>query len=110
MKTIKSTAEISKLFEDGRRITTSDISLIVLRNENQHDRDGRVAFIAGKKLGNAVWRNRAKRRMRAVCKELGGPFESYDVVFLAKKKTTSVPYETLLKNTRHSLKRAGLLD
>ena len=53
---------------------------------------GRVAFIAGKRNGNAVWRNSAKRRMRAVCQELGGPWNGYDVIFLAKKSILEAPY------------------
>ena len=79
---------------------TPELSLIVLRNESQHDREGRVAFIAGKKLGGAVWRNRAKRRMRAVCHELGGPIVGHDVVFLARAKITAVSWDDLLRHTR----------
>ena len=108
MKTIKSSSEISRIFERGRRIGVSDFSLIVLRNENQHDRDGRVAFIAGKKNGNAVWRNRAKRRMRALCMEVGGGFPGYDVVFLARKTVTDAPYGKMLARLRGALSKAGI--
>ena len=66
--------------------------------DQQHGQQGRVAFIAGKKNGNAVWRNSAKRRMRAICHELGGPWSGYDVVFLAKKATTENSYSKVLKD------------
>lgn len=62
----------------------------------QHGPRGRVAFVAGKKLGNAVWRNSAKRRMRVLCVELGGPWDGLDVIFLAKSCICKVPYSKIL--------------
>ena len=105
MDTIKSSSEISNLFAVGRRLKTPYLTFIVKEKakENgavevrQHDHNGRVAFIAGKKLGNAVWRNRAKRRMRSLCRDLGGPWEGYDVIFLAKSSLTSANYSKVLK-------------
>ena len=85
------------------------MSLIVLQREDEHDHNGRVAFIAGKKLGNAVWRNRAKRRMRALCHDLNGPFDGYDVVFIAKKSTNEAPYEALNESLRKALEKAGII-
>ena len=109
VKTIKASSEITDLFERGRRVNTPDISLIVLRNQRRHDHEGRVAFIAGKKLGNAVWRNRAKRRMRSACFDLGGPFQAFDVLFVAKKNTSDVPYGNIVEQARKSLIKAEVL-
>ena len=89
-------------------MNTPELSLIVLRNEGQHDHDGRVAFIAGKKLGNAVWRNRAKRRMREACREVGGPFPGYDVAFVARGNTTASHYSDMVENIRKKLVIAGI--
>lgn len=105
MDTIKSSSEISNLFAVGRRLKTPYLTFIVSEavkkngavRVKQHDLDGRVAFIAGKKLGNAVWRNKAKRRMRALCRDLGGPWEGYDVIFLAKFTLTDANYSKVLK-------------
>ena len=104
MDTVKSSSEISNLFTSGRRLKTPYLTLIVGKRENedevgvrQHGHYGRVAFIAGKKLGNAVWRNRAKRRMRAVCHDLGGPWRGYDVIFLAKSSVADAEYSKVLK-------------
>lgn len=118
METIKSSADISDLFSEGKRLKTPYLTFIVgsrARAENnvgmkQHDREGRVAFIAGKKLGNAVWRNRAKRRMRALCKDLGGPWEGYDVIFLAKSSIAGVSYSKVLNACDKALSRSSLRD
>lgn len=71
------------------------MTLIVLKTK-EHGPSGRVAFIAGKKNGNAVWRNAAKRRMRALCSELEGPWPGSDVIFLAKRNVLKVPYHQQL--------------
>lgn len=104
MDTIKSSIEISQLFSAGKRYKTPYITFIVEErapvqdrgHDVQHDRAGRVAFIAGKKLGNAVWRNSAKRRMRAICHEMGGPWPDKDVVLLAKASLCKAPYAKVL--------------
>ena len=109
MKTIKSRQEITDLFERGRRLNTPEISLIVSRNREQHDLSGRVAFIAGKRLGNAVWRNRAKRRMRGVCHVVGGPFPGYDVIFLARRNVADASFDDMVRHTLNALMKAKIV-
>ena len=84
--------------------------VIIKRNEKQHDLRGRVAFIAGKKLGNAVWRNRAKRRMRALCRDLNGTFQGYDVIFLARSNVSEADYGMMLSNLKKALVKEKILQ
>lgn len=92
---IKSSTEISNVFAQGKRYNAPFLTILVYENDEQHGLKGRVAFVAGKKNGNAVWRNRAKRRMRALCRDLGGSWPGYDVVFVARRQTTEVSYDAL---------------
>lgn len=98
MDIIKSSDQISDLFTHGKRVHTSYVTFIVLPQQHglTNNSCGRVAFVAGKKLGNAVWRNAAKRRMRAVCREIGGPWKGYDVVMLAKGRLVDSSYQKVL--------------
>jgi len=65
----------------------------------------RAGFTATKKIGNAVVRNRAKRRMRevarAVLPQLGQ--KGRDYVFIARDSTPSRPYEALLDDAKKAL-------
>lgn len=108
MEIIKSSVEISSLFTRGKRLHTPYLTFIVLRGEKQHGLSGRVAFIAGKKTGNAVWRNSAKRRMRSLCRDLGGPWQGYDVIFLAKSDIVRASYSKVLAACDNTLKRAEM--
>lgn len=107
LETIKSSTEVSYVFTHGRRLNTPFVTFIVLQHEKQHGQMGRVAFVAGKKLGNAVWRNRAKRRMRALCRDLGGPWPNCDVIFLARRQTTQATYSKVLDACEKTLGGTG---
>ncbi len=65
----------------------------------------RMGFTATKKIGNAVIRNRAKRRLREVARtllpELGMP--GYDYVLIARASTTARNWTDLLDDTRKAL-------
>ena len=56
---------------------------------------GRVAFVAGKKLGNAPQRNRAKRRLRAAAAGQGAPWPGYDVVLVARQAAITGDFAAL---------------
>ena len=103
MNTIKSSTDISRLFNEGKRISTRDLTFIILETKEEHDPRGRVAFVAGKKLGNAVWRNRAKRRMRSLYNDLNIQFIGFDVVFLAKRSINISPYNEIIKRAKKVL-------
>ena len=109
MKTIRSSTEISALFSCGKRIHTPYLTFIIYRN-TQLDRGRRVAFIAGKKLGGAVWRNSAKRRMREICRNLGGPWEEYDIIFLAKQHITTAPFDQVIHFCAKGLSQEGIIQ
>ena len=101
MDTIKSSTEISSLFKRGTRLDSPCITILVDTQTEGHGPTGRVAFIAGKKLGGAVWRNKAKRRMREIAREAGAPWDGYDVVFIAKKRLTEEMYSKVLQQTEN---------
>jgi len=64
-----------------------------------------MGFTATKKIGNAVVRNRAKRRLREVARvvlpEHGLP--GYDYVLIARSSTTAREWTDLLDDTRKAL-------
>lgn len=70
----------------------------------------RVGVTASKKVGNAVTRNRAKRRLRALARSIlatrGQP--GHDYVLIARRDATvTLPYEQLEKDLTHALERLG---
>ena len=71
-------------------------------NDAQEIRSG---FTSSKKVGGAVERNRARRRLRAAADEVlpqrGQP--GWDYVLIARRATLDVPFERLLADLRRGL-------
>ena len=80
--------------------------VVIQARKNPEHNVIRVGFTATKKIGNAVIRNRAKRRLRSVCLELLPQLgeRGTDYVFIARDKTVTRPYEALREDTQKALK------
>jgi ribonuclease P protein component len=70
----------------------------------------RVGFTASKKVGNAVARNRAKRRLRAAVRQVmsENAAPAHDYVVIARQETPDRPYRSLLSELEQALKRLGV--
>jgi ribonuclease P protein component len=89
--TIRSGREIDELFRDGVRVPHQTVVALIRKTPAGRGLEGRVAFVAGKKLGNAVLRNRSKRVLRAALKRAGGPWAGVDLVLIARPGTAGAP-------------------
>ena len=85
METIKSKREFEKVFSGGKRVNHRLVRACVLRTDEGGF--GKVAFVAPKRLGNAVYRNRGKRVLREAARLSGFPLEGADVILLATRQT-----------------------
>jgi ribonuclease P protein component len=63
------------------------------RDDRDDDGQARVAIVAGRAVGNAVLRNRAKRRLRAAARQVRLP--AVDVVVDARAAAIEAPFDTL---------------
>jgi len=70
----------------------------------------RVGFTASRKVGNAVARNRARRRLRAASAELlpVHAAEGHDYVLIARSGTLTRRYQALLADLAEGLQRLGV--
>lgn len=70
----------------------------------------RFGLTASKKVGNAVKRNRARRRLRAAATQLFASHAAagYDFVLVARAETVVRPWSDLLNDITAGLKRLGL--
>jgi len=70
----------------------------------------RVGFTVSKKVGNAVQRNRAKRRLRAVAADVLAQHATagFDVVIIGRRTTLTRPYSKLVGDLLKALKKMGI--
>lgn len=83
----------------------------VVYHRDRHDASAfRFGISVNKRVGNAVTRNRIKRRIREAVRELEGNLdEGKDYVIIARKPTAHMDYHSMKGSLIHVLKRAGVL-
>jgi len=70
----------------------------------------RFAFVAGKGVGGAVQRNRAKRRLRAACQALLPRIApGWDIVLIARSPVLAAEWPAVLDTGLRLLRRAGAI-
>lgn len=70
----------------------------------------RVGFTTSKKVGGAVERNRARRRLRALAAEIlpENALPGVDLVIIGRRSTVTRPWDALRGDLSQSLKKLGL--
>jgi len=105
--TIKHSGEITEMFDAAGRVHTDCILALIRKKEDGRGSSSRVAYIAGKKLGSAPTRNRAKRRMREAAMIYDAPWHGYDVVFVAKSKIINAEHGAVIRNMEQIKRELG---
>ena len=90
---LRSSGDVRAVF--AARAAAACPQAVVHRRRREDSGPPRVAFVAGKKVGNAVARNSVKRRLRAVVRELELPPGS-DYVVVGRAAALGAPYRELL--------------
>lgn len=108
MRTLKSRLEFERAFTQGRRYNHPLIRMVICEAVNEGD-PGRVAFVAAKRLGCAVVRNRSKRVLREAARALRLPVEGCDVILFATPRTRTAHPEEMIEALKSLLKRAGVV-
>jgi ribonuclease P protein component len=103
METIKSKREFERVFQGGRRYSHPLVRVTVLRG-GEHT--GRVAFVAPKRLGNAVFRNRCKRVLREAARSCGLPSAEADVILFATRATHDSSPDEVSRALRKLMQKA----
>ena len=71
---------------------------------------GSVAFVAGRRIGGAVLRNRARRILRAAWREVEDKVEDgYDVVVVARATIVGARTQDLVAEVEELLSRAQVI-
>ncbi len=91
MQSLTGRKDFDRLFALGSRFNAGGVNVIQVSNDADVTR---VAVIATKRVGGAVARNRAKRRVRAVLREIHLP-ESTDVAVIVSKPVLDASFERL---------------
>lgn len=97
---IKTTQEFANVYKNAKKWHCDGVIVFYL-NANEL----RFGVVASKKIGCAVIRNRAKRVLRAVFMDISDDIKNGIYLFIAKNGVEKIPYQTLKKNVKWTLKK-----
>ena len=96
------TTAVRRLFREGRPLPGRRMVLFVAPGT------GDVAYVAGRKIGGAVERNRAKRILRAALREAApGGVVNHDVVLVAREDIRGAGSRDLIEEMGELLEQVG---
>ena len=99
--------DFSSIYNKGKSVGDRYIVVFFRKNETGFNR---IAFLASKKVGKSVTRNRARRLMkesyRAIRARVG---TGYDLIFIARNSIRDVKCMDVQRSMENALRRAKLL-
>lgn len=111
---LKRRAEFLRIAAKGSKAPMPGLVLQALRRDD--DAPARLGFTVTKKVGNAVVRNRTKRRLREVARlvlsaqaQAGAALTGVDLVLIGRDGTRRRPFLALQDDLRRALRRTGAI-
>lgn len=99
-------SDFSAIYNRGKSVGERYVVVFYKRNNLGYSRK---AFLASKKVGKAVVRNRARRLMKEGVRQLDGHFaEGYDYIFIARNTITKSKCADVKKSIEAAIKKAGI--
>ena len=111
LERLKRRADFLRVADGRRKWVTPGLILQTLARAPADDASDaiRVGFTATRKIGNAVIRNRARRRLRAAAASVMARHAAagFDYVLIARAETPKRPYAGLIDDLKTALRRLG---
>jgi ribonuclease P protein component len=99
-------SDFSALYNKGKSV--GDRYVVVFCRKNQLGFN-RTAFLASKKVGNSVERNRARRLMKESYRHLEGKIlQGFDIIIIARNTIHGTKCHEVQKSLKSAITRAGL--
>lgn len=109
METIKNRGDFLSATAKGKRFSTGTIILQMLHRAETHQAGPapRFGFTVTKKMGNAVIRNRIKRRLREAVRKIAPShaLSGHDYVLISRQKMIDCPFTDVLRDMEFAFSR-----
>ncbi|MFD2672214.1 ribonuclease P protein component [Marinicrinis sediminis] len=97
----------SQVFRFGQSV--ANYQFVLYSRKNANIEEFRLGVSVSKKLGNAVVRNKLRRRMKEIVRhhreQIAG---GYDLILIARKPVADMTYQQMEKSVLHIIRKASL--
>ena len=109
LETLKKRSSFQRLTRHGARIVTPGFILQSLARRPEDVLPARIGYTVSKKVGNAVERNRVKRRLRSLIRESGTGLAQagWDYVLVGRRSGLHRSYERMLAEFERAMTDAA---
>lgn len=110
MQSLKKNKDFNKVYNHGKSYATRNLVLYLLAAPENDD--NRYGLSVSKRIGNAVVRNKLKRRLREVIREFEKKydFKSYDIIFIARNPVVDLNYQQIKRDVKKLYRKAALIS
>lgn len=99
---VKRNEDFQKIIQARKSVACKEFVLYSLKNECEHMR---IGFSVSKKLGNAVTRNRIKRQVREMAREVFDSNQTYDYVLIVRVAYLENDFQTNIEALKQLYQR-----
>lgn len=104
---LRRSSDFSSIYKKGKSVGDRFVVVFCRKNELPYNR---IAFLASKKVGNSVTRNRARRLMKESYRQISEKLAvGYDIIFIARKTIINTKCADVKKSIEAAARRAGIL-
>jgi len=106
---VKKNSEFQEIFKSGKSFANRE--LVIYYKEKPSQTHFRIGISVGKKIGNAVTRNRIKRYIREAFNQLEEKIKpETDIIIIARNPAVHLSCKQMKKSVVHLLNKQQLLD
>ena len=108
MESLKKNKDFRNVYNKGKSIASRYLVIYKLENNYNYNRYG---FSISKKIANAVGRNKLKRRLREIIREIEKKQKiifGYDIIFIARKPVVDLDFHKLKADCIKLVEKMGL--
>lgn len=105
---LRKNLEFRKVYNNGKNFWNRNLVLYIRKNDLE---ETRLGLTITKKIGNAVVRNKIRRRLKEIYRlNLYRVKSGYDLIIIPKKNVVNISYKELENALIHILKISGMLE
>ena len=107
-QTLKLNKDFRRLYYRGKSVASPCLVSYAMKSRQKGVRYG---ITTSKKIGGAVERNRSRRVIRAAFSQLEEKIDgNWDIVFVARSRTSKVKMQDVLKEMTEHFKKLGVIN
>lgn len=113
LPTLKASQDFKRIAKHGQKRVTP--AFIMQINKTEASAGFRLGLTVSRKVGNAVTRNRAKRRLRELVRLMlqnaaeARQLQGYDIVLIGRTAAATQDFAAMARDLRWALKKLGVL-